>query len=164
MIRYWQNLIIWYNWDKKEGELIASYLSHEELDKVEKFLKTIKAVLATKEVVFERSEKNKKFDRLYNISNDEKIEIIKSLTKDDCVKIGSNDNLNYPEAEVYVFIKAVDVYFFGEEEKIKMYIKMYLLELKEYDEVVVISFHEEGLYDWILYTKNRRKETLSWKK
>ena len=36
---------------------------------------------------------------------------------------------------------------YGENETHKLYIKMYLAETPSFDIVIVISFHEEGMYD-----------------
>ena len=75
-----------------------------------------------------------------------KKDILRSLTADDCIGIEPNNNPRYPEAEVYKFIKACRLYVYGEETNVTLYIKAYLREKQYYDVVIVISFHEEGMY------------------
>ena len=48
---------------------------------------------------------------------------------------------------MYFFAKDLPVYSFGEKELISLYIKMYINIQDRYDQVVVISFHENGAYD-----------------
>ena len=101
----------------------------------------------TKECQFQVSMKNNEFDKQFNLKHDQKIDIIKSLACNECIKIEPNNSSRYMDAEVYVFIKSVELPVYGELEPIKLYIKMYLNEQTKYDIVIVISFHEEGLYD-----------------
>lgn len=68
------------------------------------------------------------------------------MTADDCTGIEPNDNPRYPEAEVYKFIKACHLNVYGEETDVTLYIKAYLREKQYYDLVIVISFHEEGMF------------------
>ena len=77
----------------------------------------------------------------------DKVNILKSLTVSDCSKIELNDNPRYPRVELYFFAKDLPVYSFGEKELISLYIKMYINIQDRYDQVVVISFHENGAYD-----------------
>ena len=88
----------------------------------------IRPLLRTKECQFKKSMKNTTFDRQFNLRNEQKIDIINSLTAGDCVKIGRNDNLRYADAEVYQFIKCVELMVYGENETHKLYLKMYLAE------------------------------------
>ncbi len=73
-------------------------------------------------------------------------EILRSLTADDCTAIEPNNNSRYPDAEVYKFIKNCRLSVYGEDTDVKLYIKTYLREGKTRDIVIVISFHEEGMY------------------
>ena len=126
---------------------IANRLSAADYQKAEEFLKRIKPLLLTNECQFKKSYKNNAFDQQFNLRNEQKVEIIKSLTADDCVKIAPNDNPRYADSEVYQFIKCVELLVYGENETHKLYIKMYLAETPSFDIVIVISFHEEGMYD-----------------
>jgi len=125
---------------------IGTPLSETDFVRVKKFLTKIKPLLASNECTFQISEKNKDFDRQFSLRDAEKINIIKSLTPEDCVKVDPNDNPRFAESEVYVFIKCVEIIVFGESELHKLYIKIYLSEKKTYDTVIVISFHEEGMH------------------
>jgi hypothetical protein len=117
------------------------------MQKAEAFLIRIKPILATRECIFAQNEKNKNFDRQFNLRHDEKISILKSLTASDCVKIGPNNNPRYCESEVYVFIKKITLAPYGnEEQELELYIKAYINSEKWNEMVVVISFHEEGMY------------------
>ena len=109
-----------------------------------------KPLLRTKECQFKKSMKNTTFDRQFNLRNEQKIDIINSLTAGDCVKISRNDNLRYADAEVYQFIKCVELMVYGENETHKLYFKMYLAEQSTYDIVIVISFRKESEYDQLL--------------
>lgn len=126
---------------------IANRLSAADYQKAEEFLKRIKPLLQTRECQFKKSLKNTTFDQQFNLRDEHKIDIIKSLTADDCVKIGPNDNPRYADSEVYQFIKCVELLVYGENEVHKLYIKMYLAVQPTYDIVIVISFHKEGEYD-----------------
>ena len=125
-----------------EHELVAR--NHE---KAELFLKRIKPLLFTKEYTFAQRDKNIEFDRLYSLTDEQKAEIIKSLTPDDCISVEPNNNPRYPNAEVYAFIKGQQLLSYGEVEYVRLYIKMYLDEKKHNDMVIIISFHPEGMYD-----------------
>ena len=126
---------------------IGDLLLPEDIEKARSFLTRIKPVLLTKECVFKQSEKNILFDRYHPLIHEEKIDIIKALVAEDCVKIEPNNNPRYAESEVYVFIKTLTLNTFGEEELITLYIKMYLSEKRNYDIVIVISFHLAGMHD-----------------
>lgn len=125
---------------------IGTPLSETDFVKVKEFLTKIKPLLASNECTFQMSEKNKDFDRQFSLRDAEKINIIKSLTSEDCVKVEPNNNPRFADTDVYVFIKCVEIVVFGETEPHKLYIKIYLREKKTYDTVIVISFHEEGLH------------------
>lgn len=107
---------------------IGNPLSETEFIKVREFLTKIKPLLATNECTFQMSGKNKDFDRQFSLRDDEKIIIIKSLTPEDCVKVEPNNNSRYADADVYVFIRCVEIVVFGEKEPHKLYIKIYLRE------------------------------------
>lgn len=122
-------------------------LSDTDFNKVKDFLAKIKPLLAVNECHFQPSEKNRDFDRQCPLRHEEKVKIIKSLTPEDCVKVEPNNNPRFEETDIFVFIKCVEITVFGETEPHKLYIKIYLREHKKYDNVIVISFHEEGLHD-----------------
>lgn len=107
----------------------------------------IKPLLATHQCQFSVSEKNKNFDRLFSLKDAEKINILKTITEKDCIDVTKNDNSRYADADIFVFIKSVILQKYGEEEKTQLYIKMYMVEPKDMDMVIVISFHEEGMFD-----------------
>ena len=127
--------------------IIGEPLSAEDFDKAGSFLAKIKPLLFTGQCTFRQSEKNRLFDRLHPLTNEQKTNIIQSLLAEDCVKIEPNNNPRYSESEVYVFIKTLQITSYGEEETVSLYIKMYLNEQDRMDFVIVISFHIEGLYD-----------------
>ena len=127
--------------------IISNYLSPKEYKKAEAFLARIRPLLKTKDVTISQTYKNKEFDREYNLTSDEKNALLESLTAEDCTKIAPNDNPRYPNSEVYFFLKNIQVVVYGEPENPCVYIKMYLAELPNYDNVIVISFHKEGMHD-----------------
>lgn len=122
-------------------------LSPEDYAKAEAFIKRIKPLLLTGDFQIEQTEKNKSFDREFSLTDQEKRDILKSLTADDCYQIEPNNNPRYKTDEVYKFFKEIEVIVFGELESTKLYLKMYIRESKTYDMVIVISFHKEGLHD-----------------
>lgn len=127
--------------------IISKFLSPEEYKKAEAFLAKIRPLLKTKDVTIKPTPKNKEFDREYNLTSDEKVKLLESLTAEDCTKIAPNDNPRYPDSEVYFFLKNIQVVVYGEPQNPCVYIKMYLAELPNYDNVIVISFHKEGMHD-----------------
>ena len=104
-------------------------------------------MLPTNQCIFGWSEKNKNFDYKYNLSHESKVKIIKSIGVDDCVDIRPNDNSRYPDALVFIFLKEAKLDAYGEVETVTLYIKEYIVNQNNMEMVVVISFHEEGLYD-----------------
>lgn len=106
----------------------------------------MRALIPTKQYTFCINDKNKIFDREYNLSDKQKCEILQSLTYDDCVKIEPNNNARYPDTVVYVFLKECEINVYGELENIKIYIKLYILEESDCDMTIIISFHREGMY------------------
>ncbi len=123
-------------------------LSETDFAKAKEFLARIRPLLASNECTFQISEKNKNFDRQYPMKDNEKVEIIRLLRPEDCVKIEPNNNPRFVDSDVYVFIKNDEIMVYGELELHKLYIKIYLREKKTYDTVIVISFHEEGLHGY----------------
>ena len=93
------------------------------------------------------TEKNLIFERQYPLKNDQKIDMIKELTAEDCIDISPNDNHRYGGSEIYVFIRNFNIPAYGERENVKLYIKIYISETKTHDEVIVISFHQEGMHN-----------------
>ena len=122
-------------------------LSSAEQKKAEDFIRKIKPLLSMGEFQIEPTEKNKIFNRQFPLTDQQKREILKSLTADDCYWIGPNDNPRYKTDEVYKFFKDIEVVVFGEPDTTKLYLKMYIKESKTYDMVIVISFHGEGMHD-----------------
>ena len=123
------------------------HLSPQDYKKVEEFLVRIRPLIKTGDVIIEPTEKNKLFDRQYNMKHAEKLKVLSSLTAEDCTKIEPNNNPLYPEAEVYFFLKDIEIMVYGETANPCVYIKMYTQEFSTYDVVVTISFHEEGMHD-----------------
>lgn len=124
-----------------------SNLSPQDYEKVVEFLAKIRPLIKTGDVIIEPTEKNRFFDRRYNMRHAEKLKVLETLTAEDCTKIEVNNNPRYPEAEVYFFLKNVEVVVYGEPMSPCVYIKMYTQEFSTYDIVVTISFHEEGMHD-----------------
>jgi hypothetical protein len=123
-------------------------LSPEDCKKVEAFLAKIRPMIKTGDVRIEQTEKNILFDKKYNMRHAEKIKVIESLTAEDCTKIELNNNPRYPLVDVHFFLKDVHTMtYYGEPAQPCVYIKMYAQECSTYDEVVTISFHEEGMHD-----------------
>ena len=122
-------------------------LTVDDYAKAEAFIKKIKPLLMTGDFSIELTEKNQYFDRKFSLTDQQKREILKALTADDCYQLEPNNNPRYKTSEVYKFFKAVDLIVFGEYESTTLYIKMYIRESKTYDMVIVISFHEEGMHD-----------------
>lgn len=127
--------------------IIGMNLSPDERIKAQNFLDTIKPLLKTNECQFKISEKNKSFDREFNMRDKEKKDIINSLTVDDCISIENNNNPRYADSEIYKFLKNITFPIYGENGDIEIYIKMYLQECDYYNMVIVISFHKSGEYE-----------------
>lgn len=126
---------------------VISRITNEEFEKAQKFIQDIKPLLATNDVVIAVRNKNKEFDQKYNMRHEEKINVLKSLRAEDCTKIELNSNPNYPNVELYFFSKEIDVVSYGEKEQVSLYIKVYIDTRDRYDQTIVISFHENGVYD-----------------
>ena len=120
----------------------------EEKQRIEEFLKRGRALFPTGQYIFQPTEKNKTLDRKYNLRNKDKVEIMKTLQADDCVDIKQNDNPRYPDADLFVFQKTVELESYGEKETVELYIKDYIWMCQDrMERVIILSFHEEGLYD-----------------
>lgn len=126
---------------------IEIQLSDMERESVRAFLARVKSLLITGEYIIKPSWKNTEFDDKYALRDAQKREILKSLTVDDCIKIEDNTNARYDTATLFFFIKDVSIEAYGEVELVSLYLKMYIKETKTHDTVIVISFHEEGMYD-----------------
>lgn len=118
-----------------------------DIEKAKRFLQRARAILATGEFTIEANSKNNAFDDEFPLKHEDKLTILRSLTAKDCVKVAMNDNPRYKSAEVYVFFKNVMLSSFGEEEDVKLYLKMYIAEVRFGETVIVISFHREGMYE-----------------
>ena len=110
-------------------------------------LKRANALLVTNDFQIQMRDKNKRFERQYPLKNDQKVKILRSLKSEDCVDIAPNDNPRYPDNTVFKFIKKIEETFYGEKKEVTLYIKQYIVEKKDYELLMVISFHEEGDYD-----------------
>lgn len=126
---------------------IEIQLSDMERESVRVFLARVKSLLITGEYIIKPSWKNTEFDDKYALRDAQKREILKSLTVDDCIKIEDNTNARYDTATLFFFIKDISIEAYGEVELVSLYLKMYIKETKTHDTVIVISFHEEGMYD-----------------
>ncbi len=111
------------------------------------FLKQIRPHLKCREYQIAVNSKNKEFDRIFNLRDAEKKEILESLTKDDCISVDKNNNQNYEDSEVFIFLKKVNISIYGENTEVELYIKMYLKNCDYFDMVIVISFHKSGEYE-----------------
>lgn len=114
---------------------------------MESFLKQAKALLPTGNYTIKRSEKNIVFERQFNLRDKQKKDILLSLTAEDCIAVEPNNNPRYADCEVYKFIKLCDLFVYGQNELVPLYIKMYIQEEKYDEMIIVISFHEEGMHD-----------------
>jgi len=110
---------------------------------VEGFLKKVHAICAVGGVTIAPREKNKAFQRRFNLSHSKQIKIIQALCADSCTAIEPNDNPRYEGSTVYKFKQEFELFSFGEKETVRMYIKMYITKVTYYDEVIVISFHKD---------------------
>lgn len=126
---------------------IEIQLSDMERESVRVFLARVKSLLITGEYIIKPNWKNTEFDDKYALRDAQKRDILKSLTVDDCIKIEDNTNARYDTATLFFFIKDVSIEAYGEVELVSLYLKMYIKETKTHDTVIVISFHEEGMYD-----------------
>lgn len=126
---------------------IKNVLSPNERAKVKEFLEKIKPYLKAHEYEIKVNSKNKEFDRVFNLRDQEKQDILTSLTVDDCVRIANNDNSNYEDSEIYIFLKKTTLFVYGEIDEIELYIKMYLQDCGYYDTIIVISFHKSGEFE-----------------
>ncbi len=126
---------------------ICPGLSQIDLSKVEGFLRHAKALLPTGSFTIQQSEKNKEFDRKFNLRHDDKRKILQALTPQDCISVEPNNNPRYLDCEVYKFIKGYNLPYYGQIEQILLYIKMYIQEGKHDEMIIVISLHEEGMHD-----------------
>lgn len=126
---------------------IEIQLSDMERESVRVFLARVKSLLITGEYIIKPSWKNTEFDDKYALRDAQKRKFLKSLTVDDCIKIEDNTNARYDTATLFFFIKDVSIEAYGEVELVSLFLKMYIKETKTHDTVIVISFHEEGMYD-----------------
>lgn len=122
-------------------------LSEEERKKVDAFLNQMKACLATNDVTYKPSDKNQTFNNETPMTDVQRKKILLSLTVDDCVKVEPNNNPLYPDAEVFVFLKAGILVVYGEDEAVELYIKMYIRDNPTHRIIIVISFHKAGMHD-----------------
>ena len=112
------------------------------------FLDRAKALFPTSQYTFKPSDKNRELDIEFNLRDQEKVEILKSLTAEDCIEIRQNDNVRYPDADIFIFMKQVSLESYGEEITVILYIKDYIITVPPNMEmVIVISFHREGMHD-----------------
>lgn len=127
--------------------IISFSLTEENRLKIEDFLKQCYALLRTNDYKIEVRDKNEDFDDQYPMTDQEKRSVLLSLTVDDCVAIEPNTNPRFSDAEIFFFKKDKMLIVYGEEELVKLYIKMYTQTFPAYDRICVISFHKDGVYD-----------------
>ena len=94
----------------------TSCLSEPDQARVKEFLDRAKALFPTSQYTFKPSDKNRELDIQFNLRDQEKVEILKSLTAEDCIEIRQNDNVRYPDADIFIFMKQVSLESYGEEE------------------------------------------------
>ena len=112
------------------------------------FLDRAKALFPTSQYTFKPSDKNRELDIEFNLRDQEKVEILKSLTAEDCIEIRQNDNVRYPDADIFIFMKQVSLESCGEGITVTLYSKDYVITVPPNMEmVIVISFHREGMHD-----------------
>lgn len=112
-------------------------------------MKKVKGLFPTGQWTIKQTEKNKDLERKYNLRHQQKEEILKSLEADDCIDILQNEKPGFPDAEMFVFLKPVLLDHYGEPVDVKLYIKEYvMLDNYNMEMLIVVSFHEEGLYDF----------------
>ena len=87
--------------------------------------------------------KNKAFLDDYRIKTDKIKEVLLSLSALDCKAFEANNNQTYSESLIYIFLKECEFDRYGEPCKVMVYIKLYITNEKTYDQVIVISFHED---------------------
>ncbi len=126
---------------------IENRLSDRDRESVRVFLRRMRSLLITGEYTIKPNWKNAEFDDKYGLRDAQKKDILKSLTEDDCIKVEDNTNARYDAATLFFFIKDVSLKTYGEVESVCIYLKMYLRETKTHETIIVISFHEEGMYD-----------------
>lgn len=136
-------------YSERETEVIpiSTELSPEDYKKAQEFIKRMKPLLATGDITIAPTQKNIEFDRLYSFPEAKKIDVIKSLSAEDCYQIEPNNNQRFGNEDVYKFFKEIVLLSYGDSEPVKLYLKMYIHERPRYDTVVVISFHEEGWHE-----------------
>ncbi|MCI7473644.1 MAG: hypothetical protein MSB10_08215 [Clostridiales bacterium] len=123
-------------------------MSEPDQARVKIFLERAKALFPTSQYTFKPSDKNRELDIEFNLRDQEKVEILKSLTVEDCIEIRQNDNVRYPDADIFIFMKQVNLESYGEEITATLYIKDYIITVPPNMEmVIVISFHREGMHD-----------------
>ena len=125
----------------------SQQLNDSERKRVRAFLAKAHSLLATGDYTIQPSWKNTEFDDKYALRDSQKRAILKTLTVEDCIRIEDNTNTRYDEATLFFFIKEVSIEAYGEEETVRLYLKMYIKETKTNEMIIVISFHEEGKYD-----------------
>ena len=47
-----------------------------------------------------------------------------------------------------MYNKNVDLNVYGEIEPVKIYVKEYIIDQKNMEIVIVVSFHRAGMHDW----------------
>ena len=116
--------------------------------KIQEFLTTVKSIMKTEQLTILPRTKNIAFMQKYKIKHRDAICMVEQLELEDCYSVEPNNNPRYAEAEVYKFKRKYDLRGYKEDtESVVVYIKMYLMEKKTYDDVVAISFHRDGEID-----------------
>ena len=105
----------------------------EYLNIVKKNIKRGKYIICTNV----NNEKNKKFIEKYKLDSNKQKEMLNQLKVEDfCYSV---DNYNQPDERLYIFCKEYELNNWGTIIKIEVYIK---IVIKEYDFIVIVSFHE----------------------
>lgn len=106
------------------------------------FLDRMRSLLATNDFQISLRDKNQEFLEKYKLKEQRIKEMLLALISADCKAVEPNDNPRYSDALVYKFIKQYELEYFSEICNVIVYIKLYIVEYKTYDLVMVISFHE----------------------
>lgn len=115
--------------------------------KAAQFLAAAKSIMQTGDLTIQQRAKNIDFMQKYQIKHQDAISMVRQLEPKNCYAIEPNDNQRYADAEVYKFKRSYDLAYYGVVEAVMVYIKMYLVEEKSYDYIMVISFHRDGELD-----------------
>ena len=107
------------------------------------YAKEILNVIDNKRIEISNKEKNVRFLKEYSIIDNERKNIIKSLTKNNFVEKRENKDFRIKSEWLYIFNPMYQLTNkYGEKELVKLYIKICIIDDKIYAE----SFHKDSDY------------------